>query len=210
MSTQLALFALLEQALNRYLRLDPDALSRLQPLHGRLIRLHIEGLNLDLYLIPDAHGIQLYPEYEGSADCTLSGTPLGFARLSDSARSADELFQGHVKIDGDTEVGQVFGSVLAGLDIDWEESLSRLTGDVVAHQIGNSGRAAGRWLEHAAETLPQDLKEYLQEEARLLPGRYEYEEFAEQVETLRDDAERLQARVRRLQSFSHGKSETGA
>jgi ubiquinone biosynthesis protein UbiJ len=174
-----------------------------------LIRLHIKGLEMDFYLVPDQDGIQLYPEFEGEADCTLSGTPLGFAQLSRQANSADPLFSGQVEIRGDTEVGQRFGEILADLDIDWEEQLSKLSGDVIAHQVGKRVRAVSRWGQKNAEILPQDLTEYLQEEARLLPSRFETEEFAEHVERLRDDSERLHARVRRLQTLLNKKSDSG-
>jgi ubiquinone biosynthesis protein UbiJ len=44
-----------------------------------------------------------------------------------------------------------------------------------------------------------NIREYLQEESRDVPSRYEVERFAAQVGDLRDDVERLAARVRRLQ-----------
>jgi len=197
MSAREAAFAVLENVLNRYIKLDPTALGRLAPLHGKRIRLHIRGLELDLNLVPAPDGIQLYPEFEGEPDCTLSGAPLAFARLG-GGEQADQLFAGAVEIRGDTEAGQRFGDLLAGLDIDWEEQLSRLTGDVAAHQVGSGARAAGRWGRQTADILPADLAEYLQEEARLLPTRIESEEFVTAVDTLRDDVERLEARIRRL------------
>ncbi len=199
MSTREAAFAVLETVLNRYIRLDPTALRRLAPLHGKLIRLYIRGLDVDLYLVPAPDGIQLYPQFDGEPDCTLSGAPLAFARLAGGER-ADQLFAGAVEIRGDSEAGQLFGDVLADLDIDWEEQLSRLAGDVAAHQIGAGARAAGRWGRQTVDTLPVDLAEYLQEEARLLPTRIETEEFIAAVDLLRDDVERLAARIHRLQS----------
>jgi ubiquinone biosynthesis protein UbiJ len=197
-----ALFGLLESTLNGYLRLDPEALGRLAPLHGRLIRLQIRGLGLgaglDLYLVPGPKGLQLFPDYEGEPDCTLSGTPLGFARLSKGVRGSDELFKGRVEIRGDTEVSQRFGEVLAELDIDWEEQLSRLIGDLLAHKVGRGVRAGEHWGRQTAEVFTTNLKEYLQEEVRLLPTRFEAEEFTSGVERLRDDLERLEARLARL------------
>lgn len=201
MSTRETAFAVLETVLNHYIRLDPTALQRLAPLHGKLIRLHIRGMEIDLYLISAPDGIQLYSQFDGEPDCTLSGAPLAFARLG-GGEPADQLFAGTVEISGDSETGQRFGEVLADLDIDWEEQLSRLTGDVAAHQIGAGARAAGRWVQRAADTLPTDLAEYLQEEARWLPTRVEAEELYAAVDLLRDDVERLQARIRRLQSKS--------
>jgi ubiquinone biosynthesis protein UbiJ len=44
-----------------------------------------------------------------------------------------------------------------------------------------------------------NIREYLQEESRDVPSRYEVERFSSDVGELRDDVERLAARVRRLQ-----------
>jgi len=188
----------LELLLNRYLHLDPSVGHQLEALHGRVICLEVLGLGLRWYLIPGPAGLQVLSRFEGEPDCTLAGTPLDLARMGSEADSADQLFSGAVAISGDTELGHNFGKLLGGLDIDWEEQLSRLTGDLLAHRIGNLARGAARWGKDALEALRQDLPEYLQEEVRLLPGRYEVEEFLTEVDRLRDDLERLEQRVRRL------------
>ena len=59
------------------------------------------------------------------------------------------------------------------------------------------------WGRRNARILQDDLGEYLTEERRLLPTRFEFDEWREQVETLRDDVERLEARINQLA----GKSE---
>jgi ubiquinone biosynthesis protein UbiJ len=43
-----------------------------------------------------------------------------------------------------------------------------------------------------------NIREYLQEESRDVPSRYEADRFADNVSALRDDVDRLEARVRRL------------
>jgi ubiquinone biosynthesis protein UbiJ len=103
-----------------------------------------------------------------------------------------------VEITGDVETGQAFKSVLDAIDIDWEEQLSRLTGDVVAHQLGNAMRHTRSWLDHARLTLERDLSEYLQEELRVVPTRIEIENLIEEIGRLVMDADRLEARLRRL------------
>ena len=90
--------------------------------------------------------------------------------------------------------------ILDELDIDWEEQLSRLTGDVVAHQLGNLARRGRHVLRHGLNTLEQDIGEYLQEELRVLPTRIETENFSSDVTRISMDVERLAARVKRLQA----------
>ncbi|MBI3774144.1 MAG: SCP2 sterol-binding domain-containing protein [Gammaproteobacteria bacterium] len=86
-----------------------------------------------------------------------------------------------------------------GLDIDWEEHLSRFTGDVIAHQVGNAARSSQRWAQQSGAALLQDAGEYLKYERELLPDRAQVETFMQHVDVLRDDVERLEARVQRLQ-----------
>jgi ubiquinone biosynthesis protein UbiJ len=188
-----------EQVLNRAIRLDPDALARLAPMHGRVIKFELLGVGRCIYLIPEPCGIQVYQQCEGEADCILRGTPLDLARMRTSRASADQLFSGSVQIIGDSALAQQFSEALFGLDIDWEEQLSHLTGDVLAHQIGNLGRGLFNWGERVRKTAGLNLKEYLQEELRLLPTREELDPLLADIDDLRDDVERLSARIERLQ-----------
>jgi ubiquinone biosynthesis protein UbiJ len=192
----------LESAFNRYLTLDPDAGTRLQPLDGRTIALELRGFDLVVYLRVAAGRVSVLPEPDPDpeADTTLRGTPLGFARLGLGGDSSATLFSGDVSISGDVETGQAFKAILDELNIDWEEQLAGITGDMVAHQLGNAARSAGNWLHQVRSTLEQDLGEYLQEELRVVPTRIETENFIGDVDRLRMDLERLEARIRRLAS----------
>ncbi len=194
----LAALAALEALINRLLALDPEGAAHLEPLAGRIIAFEFKGFGNRLHFIPGERGLQLFAAYAAAPDCLLRGTPLALATLGLSRRQEDALFTGQVEIEGDTALAHRFGAALACLEIDWEEQIARLTGDPLAHALGQRARNLGRWGEGAVDTLGQDLKEYLQEEGRLLPSRYEVEEFLAAVDRLRDDGERLAARVERL------------
>lgn len=188
-------------AFNRYLQLDPEASARMASLQGRCIALEFRGMNLRLYVLPQVNGIQLLQKSDSEPDTVLSGTPLGMASLGLGSRTEQTLFSGAVTISGDVETGQAFKDILDSMDIDWEEQLSRLTGDVIAHQVGNAARHARRFLAHARSTLEQDTGEYLQEELRVLPSRIEIENYMADVSRLVMDTDRLSARIKRLQGM---------
>ncbi|MEN8167067.1 MAG: SCP2 sterol-binding domain-containing protein [Pseudomonadota bacterium] len=198
MTIRAATFAAIEQLLNQAIQLDPEAPARLEPMHGRVIKLELVGLALCLFVIPDPCGVQVFSLCEGEPDCTLRGTPLDLARMRSYRESADQLFSGAVEIEGDSGLAHQFGEFLSGLDIDWEEQLSKVTGDLIAHELGNMARGFLAWGETVRHTAGLNLQEYLQEELRLLPSRYEIEPFLAEVDRLRDDAERLSARLERL------------
>jgi ubiquinone biosynthesis protein UbiJ len=189
----------LELAFNRYLDMDPAAGARLASLDGRVIALELRGLDLMLVFRVQGQDIAFIEEPDPKPDTVLRGTPISLARLGfGRGNVTGTLFSGEVKISGDVETGQAFKAVLDAIDIDWEEQLARLTGDVLAHQLGNAARHTGRWLDHVRLTLEQDLSEYLQEELRVVPTRIEIENLIENISRLSMDADRLEARVKRL------------
>ncbi len=195
----------LEQTLNQLIALDPTAASRLAQLHGHSVRVELRGTGIQFNFVPGHDGrLQLLGSLEAEPDCTLSGNPLDLLRAGDNTQGARQLFAGHVSIDGDQQTAHRFSEALAGLDIDWEEQLSRLTGDVAAHEIGRALRALVAEGKRIGGGSAENLSEYLTEEARLLPHRFEIEDFLAEVDTLRDDTERLAARIALLERRQSG------
>lgn len=193
-----AALAGLEQALNAALALDPKTGERLARMQGRLIAVELRGTGITLTLQPTAEGkLRLMGDYDGEVDTTLRGAPFAMLRMG-SGRTGEGLFKGTVEIDGDVELGTQLQRVFERLDIDWEEHLSRLTGDIVAHQLGNTVRGLFSWGQRAADHLGRDVADYLQEENDALPVAWEVEEFIRGVDTLRSDVDRLEARLKRL------------
>ena len=192
-----------ESAINRYLHLDPDAAARMARLDGQCVALDLRGLDLMLFILPGEQGIRLQDSFEGEADTVLRGTPLGMLQLGLGGNSGKTLFSGEVLIEGDVETGQVFKAILDEMDIDWEEQLSKLTGDFLAHRLGNATRRVRSTLQHSRSTLEHDIGEYLQEELRVLPSRIETENFSADVSRISMDVERMEARIKRLQNTPH-------
>lgn len=194
-----ALTAGIELAINRVLQLDEETLARLQDIQGKVIAIEMRGLDVSLYLIPEINKLSVYGRFEGEPDTTLRGTPLALMRMGLVKHAGDVLFAGDVEISGDVELGQQFSEILDALDIDWEEHLSHVAGDLVAHKVGNMVRSALSWGQQTVDTLGQDVAEYLQEENEALPNRDEVDGFLSGVDVLRTDVDRMTARVQRLE-----------
>ena len=197
MTTASTLAAALESALDLYLKQDSSALQRCSTLAGKCIAITLSGTGITLYFLPDGDGVQVLSQYEGDVDTLLTGSPLGFARLGLDSRE-DALFQGAVQIEGDTGIGEQFQDIFVGGDWDWEEQLSKFTGDIIAHQAGKLVHHTRRFFKDSSNTFADNSSEYLQEEARLLPARVEISYFLEDVDKLRADVDRLNARIERL------------
>jgi len=190
----------IETTLNQLIDLDEQAAQRFARFHGQVIGIALRGTGITLYFVPDQQGrLQVLGSFEGEADAVIEGSPLDLMRASDKSQSTSQLFAGHVKLHGDTELAHRFSEILGGLSIDWEEQLSKLVGDVGAHELARGARAARKEGERVAGIGQQNLSEYLTEEARLLPHRFEFEAWQSDVERTRDDVERLIARIELLE-----------
>ena len=74
-----------------------------------------------------------------------------------------------------------------------------LLGDSAAQNLGDLARKLHGWGEEAQKTMQQNLSEYLAEESRAVPSRLEVELFRQDVNKLRDDVARFEARLNRVQ-----------
>ncbi|HCK82147.1 MAG TPA: SCP2 sterol-binding domain-containing protein [Candidatus Competibacter sp.] len=190
----------LEAALNRYLALDPESLSRLASLEGKVIAVELVGLGQCFYMLADAGRIRVTSHHEGEPAVWIRGTPLAlFRQWRGVAGEGRDLI-----VEGDTAVAAQLRALLARLDIDWEEQLARRAGDAVAHQLGNLWRGLQGWKRRTSAVLARDGAEYLQQELRALPPPYAVERFLGAVDALREDADRLAARVERLRRHVAG------
>jgi len=194
-------------ALNQYQ--DDVVHQRLQALDGKVIAIDLQGMDHSFYMIFNAGSVHVQNHLLGQADVRIAGTPLSLLRTSLAGKQQQQqgLFSGAVSISGDVDLGRQFNALLDGLNIDWEELLSQRVGDVVAHELGSRARELGAWVQQSLTTLAGDTSEYLQEEAQLLASRAELEPFLTAVDTIRNDVERLEKRLSRLQHLLQGETQ---
>ena len=189
----------LEAVLNRNVAESRRAQSLARQLDGRVMSLTVEGTPLAFYFRAEGGRLSLTTSLESAADASLSGTPIALLALAGPGAEG-ALRGGGVRIEGNAEVAQKFRDLLAESKPDFEEELARVLGDVAARQVANIARGFLDWGRKASGSLTTNVVEFLQEEARDVPTRVEAEEFLEGVDRLRDDTERLEARLARLEA----------
>lgn len=192
------ILATLEATLNRNIAESSAARNLCKRLQGKSLRIQFTGLPLQFTLLADPVGIQIKPNSGDKADATLTGTPLSLLNLVNRDSTAP-IQDSAVRIEGNAEVAHAFSELLKQARPDFEEELSRVIGDVAAHRVGNTVRSALDFGRRAKDTLLQNVSEYLQEEGRDVPSKTEMDEFLHDVDSLRDSAARLEARLTLLQ-----------
>lgn len=221
MKLPIPILSAIETALNAWLKLDGESLIKCKALEGKIIRLHVTGVELNLFFLPSVSGIQVMSNYpdqnlvdddididieiddevkNGEVDATIHGSPMALMRLSTSENSGASMLESDVEIDGDMRVAEKFSAILKAVDIDWEELFSKLVGDIFAHQTGEVVRSGTGWLKESIEAMKLNTSEYLSEESKVVPADAELDYYMDQVDELRMDVDRIQARINNIQS----------
>ncbi|MDH3746782.1 MAG: SCP2 sterol-binding domain-containing protein [Gammaproteobacteria bacterium] len=183
--------------LNRNIQEITPARELCADLAGTVAAVRVKNTGLAMYFTISDDAVELTSASSKDPDIAISGSILTLARV---ARGEDEqaIRDGSLELIGDAEKAQAFQKLLAFAKPDVEEELSGLIGDSAAHGIGQVFRGVRRWAQDARATMGENIREYLQEESRDVPSRYEFERFTSEVSTLRDGVERIAARIDRL------------
>jgi ubiquinone biosynthesis protein UbiJ len=200
MSIKPLLIGALEATLNQYLAMDQDSGYFLTPLAGKVIAVTVLPFEETIYLCPTTESIQCLDQFPNPPDTRLTGSIWALGLMGISSTPMRSVFSGEVKIEGDMQTGRKFQELFAKLDIDLEEKLSHITGDIIAHKVARFIRAGQSWSKDSVETFRLNAAEFLQEETRDLPSSPEAAIFYDQVDELRTDFDRLQSRIERLKN----------
>lgn len=189
----------LEAALNKVLRLDPQTLKKLQSLDSKSIKIDITDWNIAFYILPYAQGIQLLADYHEAPSTIITGKLFNLVKVGAARATTTSMFDESISISGDTKTGEIMRDILKNIDIDWEEQLSKVVGDTMAHPIAKGLKKLFRFAKRSTRSVSENVTEYLHYESKQLPPKNAVEHFIEEVATLRDDIDRMDAKIQHLQ-----------
>lgn len=184
-----------ESAVNRVLSLDSTAQARLAPLAGKVIAVACTMPAITVYVIPLETGIQLAKEWHAPADCTLSAPANLLLKLATSADKSAVLHHPDVNLDGNSAVLMELADILQGLELDWEYEVSRWLGPLPTALISGHLRSRRDWMVQSAQSLHLNTVDYLAEESRTLVGRIEADMRFNEIDQLKLDLDRIDARI---------------
>ena len=193
------LLGLAEIGSNKLLGMDPEVLKHCSELQGRIIAIQLTDLDKTLYCHPGSWGMRLSLQAPAKeVDATIRGKLFGLINLSLQKEKMSTSIQERIEIIGNPAVAQKFQKILTELDIDWEQELSKITGDIVAFRIGQGVRKAHKTARNILHSLALSGTEYLQEESHHLPTSAEFIHFQQGVTDTRHDVDRLEALINNL------------
>lgn len=185
-----------EAILNRYLKLDPESKEHFRRLSGRVVK--IEWGPFNYYWLFKSDSIYLCKDYNGPVDLILRGSTFDFLRMA-FIKKDKALTDIPLQVLGDMEFGKQFREFFSNLEIDYEEQLSKIVGDATAYPIMQVLKTINLWASRNMESLSENLTNYLQREMNWLVSDEELQFFFSDVDELRDDCARLEARIKMLE-----------
>ncbi|CAN5236200.1 SCP2 sterol-binding domain-containing protein [soil metagenome] len=188
-------------ALNHLLSSEAWARDTLAPYAGKIARFTSGPFALDVVVLDD--GLLGSTTGAAPADVTLElplqalPTLLASAAFGDDAQRESAALR-HLRISGNAEFAQAVGQLARHLRWDVEEDLSRVVGDIAAHRVVNTARDVRTGLLQSGERLAGSFAEFLTEEQATLVQGWRQRDLTLELRTLRDDLDRLEQRVTRL------------
>lgn len=198
----------LEVALNRALALDPDTRTALVALDGQRIALTLESPALAMQIGVSGPRLTVGPvdpsqEADLAVRSTLGGVLAQLPFLA-NARRGNNAPAGRVKVSGDAELARRLQQLATRFDPDWQQPFVTAFGEILGVQIAQTLRAALLQARRSAKDLAETAAEYVTEESRDVVPRAELDAFHDDVDVIRDDVERMAARVARLRQRRGG------
>jgi ubiquinone biosynthesis accessory factor UbiJ len=179
-------------AINHVLRTMPLAMERLRKHAGRTIEVQLGPFAPAFTIQTTGEVTAALPT--ANRDLTMRISPALLPRLL----ARDDAAYRDIEMEGDLELAHEMSFLARHVSWDVEEDLSKWVGDIAAHRIVSTLRSLGQWGREAALRGAQGAAEYWTEESPLIASRVKVAGFVRDVDTLRDDVERLEKRIDRL------------
>lgn len=190
----------IETALNKYLQCDEKSAQRLEKMAGKSVTIELLPLHILFVCSFNDTGVTIKVNENADSAAIIKGTPLQLLGVLIDKQHRHQFFADDVKIEGDAEFAQQVIFLFDHVEIDWEEQTANMIGDVPAFQASKLVKSIRSWFGKNGKAFAQDINDYLHEEAAWFPVKEELQEFFTDIDTLRMDTDRLEARLTKLRS----------
>lgn len=199
---QTGVYLLLESSINKLLATDAATLAALEKLDGKVFEFIVTDAPIQLFILPNAQGVQIQQHYPYPADTSLKGTLNHFRLLVTSQDKSSQFFGNGISIQGDSQLAAKLQRILADTLIDWQGLIAKYSTETIAHQFISLAKMASTQGQLTQQSVSMNIAEYLQEELQTLPPRAQVDGFISDIDQLSERVERLEARISQLASNS--------
>ncbi len=193
-----------EKAIAAGMRAANLGADELAPMAGKILKLTVTDLSLDLWVVCGETQWWLCTESQETADVELSGT---LGSLVDTARSIAKpntplVFEG-LDIRGSVGVLQTMQQMFQSLNLDWEDVVTRALGPIPANALITALKTArSQWLT-SRESLKRQATDFLRAEQKTLITEDEFDTQRARLTALDRQIDRLNARIKQVESKAH-------
>jgi len=177
----------LEEYLNNQILKSATANNFIFELGHKALLIKVDIIDIEIFLIVDDNQIFVKNSFDGITHATLSGSPTSLLSfLRSKGQKSDR-----VSIEGDARVLDDIYTLLNLIKPDFAFYLSEVFGDLFSY---HSIELINNTIDFRRKThnkLILNIRDFLQEENKSLPTMIEANKFFDEVDLLRDDAERV-------------------
>lgn len=195
---------ILDNSINAILNLDPQKELLLQKLNDAVLAIKITDLNATFYLYPKANRLTVSKKHPQREKFTkLTGNIGSLFAMGISPDPQSYLHNKSIHFEGDMHTLQAYYQLFGAIRPDLLFHLNQTCKLPLADLLQKPHDIAKEWLKLNHTNTLSDLSEYLQEEKRLFPPQEEMEDFFDDVQLLKEDLDRVQAKFAKLSQIKH-------
>ncbi|GBL03888.1 SCP2 domain-containing protein [Glaciecola sp. KUL10] len=209
MPTAQIISAGLELVVNKVLLLDECSETRLKALAGKSCELLPIELGFALkFLFTESQVLISAPESFDSSEklnsneCRIKLSLFAIPELQDTDNITKLIKADKLDFEGNLSIAQEFGELFKSLNIDLEEELSKYLGDAAAHTVVQNAKQFHQAMLNKAKLGIDTLTDAMLDEKPVAVRAIMIENFNQEVDEIKRDTERLEARIKRLESVS--------
>ena len=210
------LLAPFESLINQCIKHDNVLLEGLSEHAGKTLQINVTNPKLSFYVhildtcitlasTNDVFDINtdMTGEHVESAQGQITGSASAFLGIMTTQQAQAPLVNPNLQIEGDAEFVQDIYKLFSALDVDWQEPLSTVVGDVPVHGLETLISNLVSFGKQTTKTIIENVDEYIHEEARYVPPLNQVEIFDKDLDKLKLQLDRLAARQAELERALH-------
>ena len=187
-----------EDLLNRVLAKDSYLQSRLKTFSGKSLQIAVHPPGTTVTVLFEQDRIRLLSSSAELLDIEITASIRGnvseLLPLLIEKPDRRPLSNPAITITGDINFIQDIYASLHNLDIDWEDYLASMLGNLITNELSQFGKDLQEWTQQVSSNMKRNVDEYLKEEERIFPKKEQLKDFSEELERLKLKIDRVKAK----------------